>query len=129
MAISDFILARVEEEEALAHEALDARGPHADWDTRADEHVNRWNPWRVQSACIVRRLLVRAHRNTGPIVVRVPGLEPQLLAATCRTCRDEHDQPAVWPCYTLRVLATEWSHHPDYREEWRPQSERRARTF
>lgn len=127
MTITDFILARVAEEETLAHEALDARAVDHPWDSSPDgEHFNRWNPWRVQSACIARRLLVRAHRNTGPVVLRVPGRQTELLAATCLTCHDTDGQPAPWPCYTLRILAAEWAQHPDYRQEWRPQTLRAA---
>lgn len=121
MAITGFILARVAEEEAAAHKVLDGPSASGRGDSGSEgEHYDMWNPWRVQSACIVRRLLVRAHRNAGPTVHRVPGEPPQLLASTCRTCHDADGQPTVWPCYTLRVLASEWSHHPDYRSEWRP---------
>jgi hypothetical protein len=123
VAIIDFILERVDEEETLAHRALDDRGVADRWESGSyAEHYDRWNPWRVQSACIVKRLLVRAHANNGPTIHRRPGHPQQLLAATCRTCRDADGQPSIWPCYSLRVLASEWSHHPDYRSEWRPQS-------
>jgi hypothetical protein len=121
MAISDFILARVTEEENLAHAAIDGRPLDDRWSSPSDgDHFNRWNPWRVQSACLVRRLLVRAHANAGPHVVRVPGAKLELVGAVCATCRDESGQPAAWPCYTLRLLASEWADHPDYRHAWRP---------
>jgi hypothetical protein len=126
MTISDFILARVTEEEDLAHAALDGREPDDRWDSPSDgEHFNRWNPWRVQSACLVRRQIVRAHADAGPQVVRVPGATLELRGAVCSTCRDEQGQPAAWPCYTMRVLASEWADHPDYRHDWRPGSFRR----
>lgn len=121
MAISDFILARIAEDEALAGRAIDGRSVADQWDSESDgEHFNQWNPWRVQSACITRRLIVRAHMNTGPAYAGNPRPDQKFVAGTCRTCRDERGQPAAWPCYTLRVLASEWSHHPDYRNEWRP---------
>jgi len=122
VAITDFILARVAEEERLALRALDDRDVADQWDPGSDaEHNARWSPWRVQSACVVRRLLVRAHANSGPTVDSRPGNPSQLLAATCRTCRDGYGQPSIWPCYSLRVLASEWAHHPDYCSEWKPQ--------
>jgi len=121
--ISDFILARVGEEEALAHSALDHLGPELNWETQSvGEHVGHWNPWRVESACLVRRLLVKAHRNAGPAVVRRAGQEHVLYSATCATCGRSTEQPAPWPCYTLRVLALDWANHPDYQPEWRPVS-------
>jgi hypothetical protein len=120
MAISDFILARVAEEEELAHAALDGRPADDPWSSPTDgDHFNRWNPWRVQSACLARRLLVRVHRDAGPKVVRGPGSRLELMRATCDTCSDPDGQPALWPCCTLRVLASEWADHPDFRREWR----------
>ena len=120
MAISDFILARTTEEEQLAHAALDGRAADVPWNSGTErDHHSRWNPWRVESACIARRLLVRAHGNAGPVLVPGIGEHRTMLAASCRTCRDEHG-PSPWPCYTLKVLASEWSHHPDYNEAWRP---------
>ena len=125
MAIAEFILARVGEEEEVAHALLDDEPAGGAWDSpAAADHVAWWNPWRVQSACLARRLIVRAHGHTGPQVVRAPGAVPELVPATCETCRDADGQPATWPCYTLTVLASEWADHPDYRHEWRP---RRAR--
>jgi hypothetical protein len=28
--------------------------------------------------------------------------------------------PLAWPCRTVRLLASSWRDHPDYRPEWRP---------
>jgi len=120
MGISDFILARVAEEEEAAHAALDGRPPAERWQPPGGDHVEPWNPWRVQSACLVRRLIVRAHRNTGPAMRVLADGTPHMTPPTCRTCRDAVGEPAAWPCYTLRVLASEWAHHPDYRDEWQP---------
>jgi len=121
MAIVDFILARVAEEEQLAHAALDGHNPSGSWNGEfKGAHSKHWSPWRVDTACITRRLIVNAHRNTGPVIVPQPGGHPDLVAATCETCRDRSGHPTPWPCYTLRVLASEWADHPDYRNEWRP---------
>jgi hypothetical protein len=123
LTISDFILARVSEEEALAHAALDHLGSDFDWEAASvGKHYDRWNPWRVESTCIGRRLLVKAHRNAGPAVTQVPGMDHELHSATCATCGRSSEQPAPWPCYTLRVLALDWANHPDYRADWRPVS-------
>lgn len=131
MNISDFILARVAEEEDAAHAALDGRAPEERWRGRSTgqdapdagtdaEHAQRWNPWRVQSACLVRRLIVQAHRNTGPAVTTLADGSSYLTGSTCQTCRNHDGEPARWPCYTIRVLASEWSDHPEYRKEWQP---------
>jgi hypothetical protein len=121
MGITDFILARISEEELLADRALAGRGVGDSWASGSEaDHYDTWTPWRVQSSCIATRLLVRAHLNVGPTLHHVNGADPELLASTCRSCRDDNGHPAAWPCYTVRVLAAEWSHHPDYRPEWRP---------
>lgn len=121
MAIVDFILARVSEEEELAQRALESRAMDDSWMSGSEaKHYDTWSPWRVESGCIATRLLVRAHRNVGPTLHQANGGDPELLAATCLTCRGDDGNPAVWPCYSLRVLAAEWANHPDYRSEWRP---------
>lgn len=123
LTITDFILARVREEEELAHAALDHLGPELNWDAASvGEHFDRWNPWRVESACIGRRLLLKAHRDAGPALVDLPGKAHELLTATCATCGRSSERPEPWPCYTIRVLALEWANHPDYWTEWRPVS-------
>lgn len=121
MPIVDFILARIAEDEAAAHRALERSSPIHRRDPGADaQHSARWSPWRVESACIAKRLLMRAHKDDGPTVRRRHGHLPEVLAATCRTCHDEDGKRAAWPCYTLRAIATEWADHPDYRDDWTP---------
>jgi hypothetical protein len=122
MLIVDFILARLAEEEGLALLAPDGREPRNPGSSDAATALaNHWSPRRVHAACIMRLLLLDIHQDDGPAIVPGSGGHPDLVAATCQTCRDRDGHPAPWPCDTIRVLAGEWVHHPDYRHEWRPQ--------
>jgi hypothetical protein len=122
--LRDFLLARILEEETLAQAAIDAHPDDHAWSASADadgEHFARWNPWRVLSSCVAKRLIIAAHRDVGPGLDRRAEPDRALKVHACSTC-GQYDEYAIdWPCYTLRVLALDWVEHPDYRVEWRPQ--------
>jgi hypothetical protein len=122
--LREFLLARILEEETLAQCAIDAHETGHRWDIRdpADgPHFMHWNPWRVLSGCVAKRLIIAAHRDVGPGLDRRAEPDRALKAHACSTC-GQYDEYAIdWPCYTLRVLALDWVDHPDYRQEWRPQ--------
>lgn len=70
------------------------------WLPERVEHVRRHDPARVLAECEAKR--------------RIVGLHPEILGG-CQECANEH-----FPCRTLRVLATVYADHPDYRDGWRP---------
>jgi hypothetical protein len=122
--LREFLLARIVEEETLAQRAIDAHGTGHRWGEAnlADgPQFMQWNPWRVLSGCVAKRLIIAAHRDVGPGLDRRAEPDRALKAHACSTC-GQYDEYAIdWPCYTLRVLALDWVEHPDYRNEWRPQ--------
>lgn len=80
------------------------------------EHIARHNPARVLVDIAAKRRIVELH---------TPDSE-----GNCETCGTgqrswgpgdpgEFD-PTPWPCRTIRVLASVYADHPDYRQEWRP---------
>jgi len=95
--LSDFLLAQIAEDEAVAREA-DA----ADIQTVPHEHVARWNPARVLAECESKRRIVVLHSDIDPC--------------------DAHDGATMEtvPCETLRLLALPYADRPGWREEWRP---------
>ena len=120
MTLIEFLLARIAEDEAVAHDAMcDGNGKWASWNrswddmgwrdlaadgerltalpTSIDEHVCRHDPARVLAECEVKRRIVERHRPTGGI-----GCE----------CSE------VWPCANLLDLALIYADHPDYLPEW-----------
>jgi hypothetical protein len=122
--LREFLLERILEEETLAQAAIDVHAPGHVWAESADPdsaHLNRWNPWRVLSSCVAKRLIIAAHRDVGPGLDRRADPDRALKPHACSTCGQYDEYAIEWPCYTLRVLALDWVDHPAYRTEWRPQ--------
>jgi pyrimidine deaminase RibD-like protein len=106
MTITEFLTARLDEDEAAARDVLEnglvswdeARqilyraGWHAE---RAEAHIARHDPARVLADVAAKRAIVALH--------------------PCDDCGMGND-----PCSTLRLLAQPYAEHPDYDEEWRP---------
>ncbi|NEW42743.1 hypothetical protein GV794_02050 [Nocardia cyriacigeorgica] len=119
MTIEEFIEARLAEDEGAARAAdedwhtdvvvgVDAEGTLG---SAAYEHMVAHDPARALRQVAAMRAVVgrRAgeHRNDAGI---------------CETCRSydyrrDYD-PAPWPCPTARAIASIWSDHPDYQQEW-----------
>jgi len=125
MELREFLLERILEEESLAQAAIDAHSAGHVWQANGDpdsEHFAHWNPWRVLSGCVAKRLIIAAHRDVGAGVDRRADHPDRVLKAhACSTCGQYDEYAIEWPCYTLRVLALDWVDHPAYRTEWRPQ--------
>lgn len=103
LMVTDFILARIAEDEAVAQESalrtpMDvALGWAADRDYL--EPYLSVDPARVLAQCAAMREIVGWHQE---------------ILTVCQGCAT-----ARYPCQTLRALASIWSDHPDWREEWR----------
>lgn len=127
MTITEFVLARVAEDEERAREALKP----SDIDVFMDEkrsfyttvgaHRDDWGLYtfnvpveRVLAECEAKRRIVGKHAASEPW--ETPDGERQ----ACMSCGYWEDEPVVdYPCENLRILASIWADHPDYREEWR----------
>ena len=108
MTLTEFLLARIAEEEHVAQQWPLALDPppkgHAFWIDTAGHPV--YEPrTKVLAECEAKRRIVEIH---GPSDRR------EYDYALCKRCTDGH------PCDTLRLLALPYADHPDYREEWRP---------
>ncbi|UXM92517.1 DUF6221 family protein [Paenarthrobacter sp. JL.01a] len=134
MTITEFLQARIAEDEALATKA--ARGSDGEWhrghgwmpdedecrvegdsiviydegghDPNQAEHIARHDPARVLAECAAKRAIIELHRR--------------LFAAPhsiCNRCTDYTTGDADdYPCDTLCALATIYKDHPDYQQEW-----------
>ncbi len=93
-----FLLARIAEDEAVARAAMvmgqgvDTIGTHSL--PEFAEHVTAWQPARVLAECEAKRQIVED--ATGQHTSSVEGYA------------------------IMRILATVYADHPDYREEWKP---------
>lgn len=122
MTLTEFLLARIAEDETGARKAFDFHGDknHGsrhygagfDYDCLECTMDAPFRPSRVLAECKAKRQIVEQHLwlyndlNAGP---------------TCFTCwhRNGLEGPGVWPCPTLRALAAVYADHDGYQEEWR----------
>ena len=122
MTITEFLLARIAEDEAVARAAIapDQMHPYGDrsipaikpdgWGALVDNylggpmgaHCARHTPTRVLAECAAKRAIVTAHEADG---------------FDCRECGDRYGQ-SPYPCMTLLHLAAVYAGHPDYLPEW-----------
>lgn len=105
VTLTDFLLARIAEDEAVASYAA-TRGAPTDtdfggWWLGHYRHANRWSPARVLAECAAKRRIVKRCADT----LAVDGWEyddaPELAEAT------------------LYDLALSYTDHADYRERWK----------
>jgi hypothetical protein len=96
LALTDFLLARIAEDEARA--------------ITADPAL--WEPHFIVLECAAKRRIVELHKS---------GEENG--ETFCYSCDGYAAAEGVgyvgYPCETLRALAAAYAAHPDYREEWR----------
>jgi hypothetical protein len=97
--LSEFLLARIAEDESRVHE-------HAGGMAHADALIE---PARLLYECTAKRMILAVHSISPP----TPSTDGSGRGARCA-----HDGTR-YPCLTLRALALPYADHPDYREEWR----------
>jgi hypothetical protein len=132
VTVTEFLLARLAEDEAVAREAALTVG----WDGFGDQRVRSGQQW-VYSYHVVKRV-----RDDGPTDRRtvadcgsfvgmgtaphVARWDPARVLAEVEAKRrivEHHSPDDNWsygePCTTLHLLALPYSDHPDYHEDWR----------
>lgn len=110
-SLTDFLLARIAEDEAVAERAaaFDYDDPDdAPWRqalhsaalSTSSAHIARHDPARVLAECEAKRSIVTlaSAYSDGPEAPRTLNLANDVLA----------------------IMATTWANHPDYNEAWRP---------
>jgi len=111
--ITEFLEARIAEDERLSENALGLLGQETDWWTwnhlklrfpdlsRSDAmHIAQASPRRVLAECAAKRAILAECRPST------------LDDLDC----GEDDQPA--PMWVARTLAAVYKDHPDYQQEW-----------
>lgn len=117
LSITEFLEARITEDEALANNARGLLGIETDWwdwevlarradaITRSDaKHMARHSPSRVLAECAAKRAIMRMHRLSS--------------VGLCVSCADAGPDSEGFPCDTLRTLTAAHKDHPAYRKEW-----------
>jgi Family of unknown function (DUF6221) len=107
--LAEFLLARIDEDSALAQAADDdaqTRGPITDRLTAGPDdsriaHMYLWSPGRVLAECEAKRRIVEEYLSQ---------LNSHRSGWDARAPRD----------HTIRALALPYADHPGYLAEWRP---------
>lgn len=147
MTITEFLIARIAEDEALAKAALvGMHGEHKDrWDwggyvlgldrdstAKQDEFITEWWPKRVLAECVAKRAIIKQHEEWPVLVERKPSelesVAHSLDSITYRmtselawlTTREYIKRFGVEPptAPMISALAAAYRDHPDYQEEW-----------
>lgn len=130
MTITEFLLARIEEDEKVARECLEPKNlvPYSDdripaikpeeWGDLVDNylggpmgtHCARHDPLRVLAECAAKRAIIALHRPIEQL-----WWPEQVPVEVCKMCDEER-----WECETILALASVYSLHPDYKwREWK----------
>ncbi|GHF77203.1 DUF6221 family protein [Streptomyces filamentosus] len=82
-------------------------------------HIARHDPERVLAEVEAKRKIVALHE---PVILHAGGGAAHFdTTRVCRSCEPPKQFPeTAYPCATLRLLASIYDGHLDYREEWRP---------
>ncbi|MFF2621228.1 DUF6221 family protein [Oerskovia jenensis] len=110
MRLTEFLLARIAEDEAAAREEDADYAATTLLPTYDSEHQARWNTERVLAECEAKRRIVELHFENDP--------GPDAECGACGDIGGYYSQ--VWPCPTIKALAAVYADHPDYDEAWRP---------
>lgn len=121
MTLTEFLLARIREDERAAREAKIYGGTlitlsgwveiGSDQADKAEAHFARHEPARVLAECVAKRAVVEEAQYTTEQwdeSSMATGMDPVLGRAT---------DPGRM---ILRLLTLPYVDHPDYRQEWRP---------
>jgi hypothetical protein len=89
------------------------------WLSERVEHVRRHDPAHVLAECESKRRIVELHRQS-----RIPYEVANDLPGVCLTetssdyFTDGRGSYTAYACATIKALASVYSDHPDYRDEW-----------
>jgi|HubBroStandDraft_4_1064222.scaffolds.fasta_scaffold586039_2 hypothetical protein len=112
MTLTDFLIARLDEDEAAAKAWL----PFGNPDAAQREHIARHDPARVLREVDAKRKILAEHCDTvGSVWIPGHGHDNKFCARCVDSDRDgDYYAEEPGPCLTLRALAAVWSGHPDY---------------
>ena len=120
MTLTEFLLARIAEDEALSRPYQCKRawvaygGPVDDGPTTVPAITRRLDPARVLAECEAKRRIVGEHG--GGFVCESCAGEPRIAYKAVVPLPTAKRAP----CPTLRALGVVYADHPDYQPEWRP---------
>jgi hypothetical protein len=108
MTITEFLLARIAEDEAIGRDWRHHPGK-VEVHGGGTGYIRLANPDRVLADSQAKRYIVELHQRCN--VHDRPGDE----CDTCQRCGDG----SIWPCDTLLAVASVYADHPDFDQAWR----------
>jgi len=115
MSVTEFLLARIAEDEAAATAAVEFDYGVSAWCDDGDPvnaHIARHDPARVLAECQAKRAIIEQADEAS-------GLDAMVDNDRAVGPRDMETDPYVGDVI-LRHLAGVYADHPDYRQEWKP---------
>jgi hypothetical protein len=145
MTITDFLLARIAEDEAAARACVDeeadvfeAHEDDSDWHVSVKggmhvanlgrttwhgtgelaRHIARHDPARVLAECEAKRWIVKEHSDDyGHCATCYAGDDGACGDPDC--CGSPTAVMKLWPCPTVRLLTLPYADHPDFKPGWK----------
>ena len=121
MTITEFLLARIAEDEALAKTDGDWAAAHSigcghDQAEMGSGFCQCSWPARMQAECMAKRRIVELHKPVEPEPCHCGEEHGPKMTPACITCGTAQD---LGLCDTIRALLAIYADHPDYDPEWR----------
>ena len=110
----EFLRARLDEDEAVAREAVKIRERVYQGRFESDLTFEAWDDHPAGTVIVGPERVLREVEAKRALILAELSHVDDWEANYCYTC---HDVPQR--CPTLRTLAAVYADHPDYRDEWR----------
>ena len=120
MTLTEFLLARIAEDEAAAQNARNHSQMAHDYER--DNYGFLWvKTTRVLAECETKRLIVGQHPTSTEWDEGINSCMTCQWDIDCDAPKHDHQRGfGRFPCPTLRILALPYADHPDHQEDWRP---------
>lgn len=118
MTLTDFLLARIAEDEAAARQEDADYADTSLLPTYDSEHQARWTTGRVLAECEAKRRIIAEHELTTDTYPVDTSPSRGVSCTLCYGTGPGESAEDLGPCDTLRALAQVYADHPDFDPSW-----------
>lgn len=118
MNITEFLEARITEDERVAKQEDEDYADTTLLPTYDSAHQARWHTARVLAECAAKRAIIEQHK---PVDYSALGMDSPNACEICGVELRMGDWDYIegsFPCLTLKALAAVYKDHPDFQEAW-----------